>query len=540
MWVRLFVCGVAAAGLGLSSDLAWAAKPPSPGTWITNPQVAEVQAAWPAQAKKQGVAGHARIDCGVTPQGRLNDCKVLDEAPRDNGFGAAGLSVTSKFVMSVGTKDGHQDPERVSLAFDWRKTKPTDETATTEQQPSVAAKRAAYPAEALKKAQSGWAVFRCTVSAQGLAQGCWIMNESRPSQGFGEAALTLTSTFRFKPAKVKGQAVESIKTESIVFEPEDLANDYDTPPVKTSGGTISDLQAVWPTAAHGSPGNAKLACIVTVQGALRDCRIASESPEGKGFGAAALLIAPGLRFKPATKGGKPVEARYVQGINWQESETSPGPVYRMTTNLPWARAPTMAEVRSAYPRGEADKTSAGRVVLRCALDTDGFLTNCDAVAEDPYGHGFASAAKRLTHSFLLHTDMVDHKLIKSVRINLAFQFNPPAMDATPRYLSKIDWINQPRADAVMEAFPAKAADAGLTEGRASIDCAVHANGQLGECVTRSEEPAAMDFGPAAVQIGQLLVVNPWTDDGQPAEGARVRFSIKFVKAPDPAPPAKPQ
>ncbi len=223
-------------------------------------------------------------------------------------------------------------------------------------------------------------------------------------------------------------------------------------------------------------------------------------------------------------------------------KTTEPPAYRLVTNLPWVRAPTRAEVKMAYPDDASDVKASGLIVLRCALGDNGRLSRCETKSDDAGRWGLAEAAKVLSRTFVARIDAADHDLLASVRVDLPIRFGPPPSSSKPRYLDTVEWLKAPRADAVMEAFPAKAADAGVTEGRASIDCAVHANGQLGECVTRTEEPQAMEFGAAAVQIGNLLVVNPWTDDGMPAEGARVRFSIKFVKAPDPAPspPAKPQ
>jgi TonB family protein len=90
-------------------------------------------------------------------------------------------------------------------------------------------------------------------------------------------------------------------------------------------------------------------------------------------------------------------------------------------------------------------------------------------------------------------------------------------------------------------FPAEAAKAGLKQGRAIVSCAVKHDGSLEDCGVVSEEPAGMGFGEAALKIAAVTAMNPWTAQGTPVEGARIRLPIRLV-APDataqPA-PAKP-
>lgn len=52
-------------------------------------------------------------------------------------------------------------------------------------------------------------------------------------------------------------------------------------------------------------GSARISCTVATNGALEDCRIDQETPEGFGFGASALQAARRSRASPATIGGVP-------------------------------------------------------------------------------------------------------------------------------------------------------------------------------------------------------------------------------------------
>lgn len=69
--------------------------------------------------------------------------------------------------------------------------------------------------------------------------------------------------------------------------------------------TEADVQWAYPARAQRRriDGFAKLGCVVTAAGAAVDCRILSETPEGAGFGLAALKLSPRFQFRPETVDG---------------------------------------------------------------------------------------------------------------------------------------------------------------------------------------------------------------------------------------------
>ena len=86
-----------------------------------------------------------------------------------------------------------------------------------------------------------------------------------------------------------------------------------TPPsITTSPSWSRTPQADYPAAAIAAKvteGQATLNCLVTVAGVLTDCRVSAETPEGYGFGEAAVAGTASGRMSPRTIDGVAVLAR---------------------------------------------------------------------------------------------------------------------------------------------------------------------------------------------------------------------------------------
>lgn len=97
--------GLAAAGA------VWAANPPKPTVaaprWIQRPGGEEIARYYPKAAITAGVgAAKVVIDCGITGEGRLDNCQVRQEEPARYGFGAATIQLASHFRMAANDLDG--------------------------------------------------------------------------------------------------------------------------------------------------------------------------------------------------------------------------------------------------------------------------------------------------------------------------------------------------------------------------------------------------------------------------------------------------
>ncbi len=393
---------------------------------------------------------------------------------------------------------------------------------------------AAWPETAKAAGVSGGAVLDCAVGPQGALSDCRVVQQRPPVFNFGAAALPLASQIVLRPADRPtgpGRRKVIIKFELDEDGPVNTEADWLHQP------SLTDLEGVYPAHAHANGARVILKCVITVQGGARDCTVLWESPERQGFGAAALLLAPSFQFKPATRARRPVATHEQVSILWQ-GDFSEGRVnYRMTANLLWIAAPSSADVAKAYPSGARIAGRPGHAVLRCGLASDGALRDCNAISEAPLGAGFGDAALKLSKLFKTNVAAVPDKTRLSVRVDLPFIFAPPSNDTAPRMLDSFQWTKELNPEAVLAAFPVKAAEAGLKTGRAVVECVVLPNGALSACQATSEDPAGQDFGPSAIEIAQVLAVNPWTDDGLPSDGAHVRFAVRFVR--EEPPPAAP-
>jgi TonB family protein len=78
--------------------------------------------------------------------------------------------------------------------------------------------------------------------------------------------------------------------------------------------TWDDVARVYPAKArrHGVEGMALVACRVTTDGALADCKVDRETPARAGFGEAALKLMPRFRMRLHTKEGASVEGGIIK------------------------------------------------------------------------------------------------------------------------------------------------------------------------------------------------------------------------------------
>lgn len=126
------------------------------------------------------------------------------------------------------------------------------------------------------------------------------------------------------------------------------------------------MTAAYPAAAKAQnlAGSAAIDCTVDASGDLSDCVVASETPEGQGFGAAALSLASQFRLGTKAPSGAATAGRTVRiPLRWLN------PAKR---ELPMIQIPD-------------ENGRQGAVVFNCRVGAERLLNNCVAVDARPQG-----------------------------------------------------------------------------------------------------------------------------------------------------------
>lgn len=301
-----------------------------------------------------------------------------------------------------------------------------------------------------------------------------------------------------------------------------------------------DLMRYYPDAAidKSVSGTTLLKCQVNLYGRLKNCSVTEESPAGMGFGEAALAMADKeFRMKPGRIDGKPVDGQWVEIPLTFQSPTFSGRY--VITEAIWTEAPTFEDMAAAWPADMGD-LPVGTAVLRCQVKPGGAgrLNDCTIAGQLPKGSPFGEAARSLVGKFRLRLTPEEAKKYSASDIAISFRFyNPATAEGQRKKVEKPDWIVRIDPEKVVALYPIKAADAGVRKGVGVADCLVAPDGKLTDCKIARETPADMGFGPAAVLVAGVMQMDPWTPQGRPVAGARIKLPIEFSLAPEPEPAA---
>jgi len=107
------------------------------------------------------------------------------------------------------------------------------------------------------------------------------------------------------------------------------------------------------------------------------------------------------------------------------------------------------------------------------------------------------------------------------------QSGPPPADRPT--LSNVQIVRYPSPDELSSAYP-KSADDRRIPGFVFMRCFVTPNGSLSNCEVKSEKPAGLGFGAAALEMTKLVQVAPYEKDGKtPTAGGSFYLGIGFRK-----------
>jgi len=201
------------------------------------------------------------------------------------------------------------------------------------------------------------------------------------------------------------------------------------------------------------------------------------------------------------------------------------------TPVAWVEAPSAAEVAAAYPAKAKAAGVGGAVELTCAIGRTGHPKDCEALAEKPSTYGFGFPARKLAE----HLRLGDPNMTgKEVRIPVTFD---PAVLKGPLTVTQPAWTALPTAEDFQASFPK--GENGVNHVRVVLACTVADGGGLAGCAVDQEEPAGQGFGAGALALAPKFRVGPWSLDGQPTVGAKLRVPIRYELTPVKAAAAKP-
>lgn len=395
-----------------------------------------------------------------------------------------------------------------------------DWTSNWSRWPTAAERDAALAGVAPQEGQLLRAMVRCAVRDTGALGDCRVIAETPAATGLGEALLSLTSKYARKPPGERDlRDVDLVEYVSSI----DVAPDWRKKP------SPHDLIAVFPTQAYknGQSGRAVITCVVTTQGALKDCVVVDEWPAGAGFGGAAIALTPQFLMRPATKGGRPVESTARIPIDFKTfgRGSTQNSKKVLPPNVAWTEAPSFADVAAAYPERARAEGKGGRATLSCHMNSSGRLVDCEAATTNPRGYGFDQAAKKLARQFAYALNSPDdRKAARDLVVHLPFTFDPAMLGEAPPVVGKPTWATIPTGEQLRSAF------AGLKVNdtvRVALSCNVAPGGQVAQCALASEEPAGAGIGAAALALAPAFRLSTWTVEGLPVIGGTVKIPLRY-------------
>lgn len=270
---------------------------------------------YPRESTDRSIPGDAEVLCTLDDRKQLKDCVAVSEAPVGMGFGRAAVMkvkaawrMRPKRLPPMIQPDGrllfavHFSPER-------RSTRPLIMHPTWAAAPGFDDMAGAWPAAA-GDLDAGAATLRCAVGASGELLDCRVVALNPQSSPFGEAALGLVDRFRLRPSRVSPTEADVVVSFSFLNprSPAASARKVSRPDWVDVSGLHGGFLPYPAAAAEAgvTAGVGVVDCLIADDGALTDCQIAREDPDGLGFGQGALFRATGLRVSVWTPEGRPV------------------------------------------------------------------------------------------------------------------------------------------------------------------------------------------------------------------------------------------
>lgn len=189
----------------------------------------------------------------------------------------------------------------------------------------------------------------------------------------------------------------------------------------------------------------------------------------------------------------------------------------------WAEAPSVADIAAAYPAKARAANVGGSVTLTCQIGHDLHPRDCEAIKETPGLYGFAPVARKLAEKLkAAESDMIG----RNVFIPVTFD---PAVLSAAAMVTKPAWVALPTAADMNATFPKT--ENGVNDVRVVLGCTVTSDGSLGGCAVAQETPAGQGYGAGALALASKFKMAPWSINGEPTVGAKIKLPIHYVLTP---------
>ncbi len=193
-------------------------------------------------------------------------------------------------------------------------------------------------------------------------------------------------------------------------------------PVWAEAASFDDLARVYPAKGGGVEGNSVDHCMVRRSGALENCQVIKEEPQGRGFDKAALSLAPRFKVIPELA---TIHQRAQVWVDIAIRLPPPDLLKDRSTMAPvWLMGVDLNTTPKLFPpEAAAAGLTTGRGVTRCAVSADGVLTSCIPEPGNPDGLGFSEAAAKLAVGMKMNLWSSDAAPVEGGVVHIPIRFN---------------------------------------------------------------------------------------------------------------------
>ncbi len=285
-----------------------------------------------------------------------------------------------------------------------------------------------FPNEARGIGKPGYVKLSCLPATAGALKACQVLEETPAGVGLAQAALALTPLYRMTTAS----AADARAGERVLFyiafglHPNDkeIAAAH-SKSIATNADWVlrpdgAAFQRLFPLAARKEhlSGRSTMQCDIAASGFLSNCRIVEETPQGKGFGEATLKLSRFFMMVPAVLDGHTKDDSKVDvPVNWTLDGAAP--VAPAGSHHPrWVKRPSGEAFDRNYLHQAKLSGVEGHAVMRCVVDENGKLRDCEILSEEPPGKGFGAATLRLAPEFQMTTATEDGRKTGGARVDI--------------------------------------------------------------------------------------------------------------------------